>query len=52
MVLAIEIMYTIGNPKIAEAEDGWGITTADGAISAMFEHTVAVTPNGPKILTN
>jgi methionyl aminopeptidase len=52
MVLAIEIMYTMGNPKIDTAEDGWGIVTADGAISGMFEHTVAVTPNGPKILTN
>ncbi len=52
MVLAIEIMYTMGNPKIETAEDGWGIVTADGAISGMFEHTVVVTQNGPKILTN
>ncbi len=52
MVLAIEIMYTMGNSKIKTAKDGWGIITADGAISAMFEHTVAITSNGPKILTN
>lgn len=52
MVLAIEIMYAMGNSEIKTAEDGWSIATKDGSISGMFEHTVAITENGPEILTN
>lgn len=51
-VLAIEIMYAVGKPETATETDGWGIVTADKSLSGMFEHTVAITENGPKILTN
>lgn len=52
MVLAIEIMYNAGTPEVVyKNEDGWTIATADGKISGLFEETVAVTKNGPVILT-
>jgi len=50
-VFAIEIMYTMGEPKLILEEDGWTIATADGKISALYEETVAVTKNGPQVLT-
>ena len=51
MVLAIEPMVNIGGPTVRTLEDGWTIVTQDGALSAHFEHTVAVQPFGPEILT-
>jgi methionyl aminopeptidase len=51
MVFAIEPMINAGNPDIQVADDGWSISTADGSLSAHFEHTVAVTEGGPRILT-
>ncbi len=51
MVLAIEVMYTLGEPDLAYEDDGWTIATADGKISGLFEETVAVTNHGPVILT-
>lgn len=51
MVLAVEVMYALGSDKVAIAEDGWTIVMRDGKISALFEETVAVTENGPKVLT-
>jgi methionyl aminopeptidase len=51
MTLAIEPMINVGSPEITIADDGWSISTADGSLSAHFEHTVAVTANGPRILT-
>jgi methionyl aminopeptidase len=51
MTIAIEPMITAGGPDIDVADDGWTITTADGSMSAHFEHTVAVTTDGPRILT-
>lgn len=51
MVLAIEPMVTVGGYKLELLEDGWTIATKDGSLSAHFEHTVAVTKNGPQILT-
>ncbi|MGQ0680198.1 MAG: type I methionyl aminopeptidase [Actinomycetota bacterium] len=50
-VLAIEPMVTIGTDEVALLPDGWGLVTADGSLSAHFEHTVAVTADGPKVLT-
>lgn len=50
-VLAIEPMLSIGGHDIKTADDGWGIVTADGTLAAHFEHTVAVTKDGPVILT-
>ncbi|MBA3522419.1 MAG: type I methionyl aminopeptidase [Gemmatimonadales bacterium] len=51
MTLAIEPMITIGNPTTKTLGDKWTVVTADGSLSAHFEHTVAVTANGPRILT-
>ena len=51
MVLAIEPMVNAGGPQIQFAADRWTVRTADGSLSAHFEHTVAVTDNGPDILT-
>lgn len=51
MTIAIEPMITAGSSEILVAEDGWTISTADGSLSAHFEHTVAITPDGPRILT-
>lgn len=50
-VLAIEPMITVGTHEVKTASDGWGVVTADGKLSAHFEHTVAVTKSGPRILT-
>jgi methionyl aminopeptidase len=51
LVLAIEPMINAGGYDIRILPDGWTIVTADGSNSAHFEHTVAVTANGPEILT-
>lgn len=51
MVLAIEPIATYGVPEIAIKQDGWTAITVNGAMSAHFEHTVAITPQGPRILT-
>ncbi|MGE5553246.1 MAG: type I methionyl aminopeptidase [Betaproteobacteria bacterium] len=51
MVLAIEPMVNIGRPEVQTLDDRWTVVTADGEWSAHFEHTVAVTPEGPLILT-
>lgn len=49
--LAIEVMYAQGTSKVKIDADGWTARTADGSLSAQFEHTVYLTKNGPKILT-
>lgn len=51
MVLAIEPMINAGVPGVKILEDGWTAVTLDGKRSAHFEHTVAITDNGPEILT-
>jgi len=51
MVFAIEPMVNIGGPETLVLEDGWGVVTADGSLSAHFEHTIAVTEHGPEIFT-
>ncbi len=51
MTIAIEPMITAGGPDISIADDGWTISTADGSLAAHFEHTVAITADGPRILT-
>jgi len=51
MVLAIEPMVNVGAPAVRVLEDEWTAVTADGSDSAHFEHTIAVTANGPWILT-
>jgi methionyl aminopeptidase len=44
-------MVNAGGPEVEVLDDGWTAVTADGSLSAHFEHTVAVTENGPEILT-
>jgi len=51
LVLAIEPMVTVGDPATEELEDGWTVVTKDGSRAAHFEHTVAITPEGPWVLT-
>jgi methionyl aminopeptidase len=51
LVLAIEVMYTMGSPEVEIDKDGWTILVRDGKISALYEETVAVTRNGPQVLT-
>jgi methionyl aminopeptidase len=51
MTIAIEPMITAGAPEVRVMDDGWTIRTADGSMSAHFEHTVAITADGPRILT-
>jgi methionyl aminopeptidase len=51
MVLAIEPMVAMGRPETRVLADGWTAVTRDGSLAAHFEHTVAVTANGPLVLT-
>ena len=51
MVIAVEPMVTAGSQEIRMGEDGWAVYSADGSLSAHFEHTVAITAEGPRILT-
>jgi methionyl aminopeptidase len=51
MTIAIEPMITMRGPEVWLAEDGWTIATSDGSRAAHFEHTVAILPEGPRILT-
>jgi methionyl aminopeptidase len=51
MTLAIEPMITAGNPATRTLKDKWTVVTQDGSLSAHFEHTVAITTEGPVVLT-
>jgi methionyl aminopeptidase len=51
MVFALEPMVNAGGWKTRLLDDGWTVVTDDGSLSAHFEHTVAITPNGPQVLT-
>jgi methionyl aminopeptidase len=51
MTLAIEPMITVGPPEVYVHDDDWSISTTDGSLAAHFEHTVAVTSDGPRVLT-
>jgi methionyl aminopeptidase len=50
-VFAVEPMVNVGGPETVELDDGWSVVTADGGLSAHFEHTIAVTESGPEVLT-
>jgi len=52
MVIAIEPMVNIGKPDVMVLDDGWTAVAKDGSMSAHFEHTVAVTDTGARILTD
>ncbi len=51
MVIAIEPMVNAGRPEVSTLDDGWTIVTRDHSLSAHFEHTVAITSDGPQVLT-
>ena len=51
MTLAIEPMITMGRPEVYVHDDDWSISSVDESLAAHFEHTVAITPEGPRILT-
>jgi methionyl aminopeptidase len=51
MVFAVEPMVNAGGEETVVLEDGWTVITADGSLSAHFEHTIAVTDDGPEVLT-
>ena len=51
MVFTVEPMINLGNPDVRLLDDGWTVVTADGSLSAQFEHTVLVTKTGYEILT-
>jgi methionyl aminopeptidase len=51
MTLAIEPMVNVGGPETKLLDDGWTVVTLDGSLSAHFEHTVAITPEGHDVLT-
>jgi methionyl aminopeptidase len=51
MTIAIEPMITAGRPEVYVHDDEWSISTEDGSLAAHFEHTVAITEAGPRILT-
>lgn len=51
MAICIEPMFNLGTHETRVLDDHWTVVTADGSISAHFEHTIAVTPDGPEVLT-
>ncbi len=51
MTFTIEPMVNLGKPDWVLLSDGWTVVTKDGSLSAQFEHTIAITPHGPEILT-
>jgi methionyl aminopeptidase len=51
MVFAVEPMVNVGGPGTRLLEDGWSVVTSDGGLSAHFEHSIAVTDDGPEVLT-
>jgi methionyl aminopeptidase len=51
MVLAIEPMVNAGGPLVRMGDDGWSVFSEDGSLAAHFEFTVAVTADGPRVLT-
>jgi methionyl aminopeptidase len=50
-VFAVEPMVNVGGQGTRVLEDGWGVVTADGSLSAHFEHSIAITEDGPEVLT-
>lgn len=51
MIFAVEPMVNLGGPGTRVLKDGWSVVTADGKLSAHFEHSIAITDNGPEVLT-
>ena len=51
MTIAIEPMINMGDHRVRVLDDEWTVVTVDGSLSAHFEHTIAITPDGPVIMT-
>jgi methionyl aminopeptidase len=51
MVLAVEPMVVAGSPDVVELDDGWTVVTVDGSRACHWEHTIAITDDGPEVLT-
>ncbi len=51
MAMAVEPMLVLGRPQTSLLDDGWTVVTADGSLAVHFEHTVAITPDGPWVTT-
>jgi methionyl aminopeptidase len=51
MVFCVEPMVCVGGPAVRMGDDNWAIYSEDGSLTAHFEHTIAVTADGPRILT-
>lgn len=51
MAICIEPMFNMGSRETRVLSDGWSVVTADGSLSAHWEHTIAITPDGPEVLT-
>ena len=51
MALAIEPMVNVGNYKVRTLNDNWTVVTSDGSLSAHYENTIVILPDGPEILT-
>jgi methionyl aminopeptidase len=51
MAICIEPMFNAGGRETRVLDDGWSVVTADGSLSAHWEHTIAITPDGPQVLT-
>ena len=51
MTIAVEPMVNIGSYEVYELPDGWTVKTKDGSLSAHYEHSIAITENGPELLT-
>ncbi len=51
LCLAIEPMFTLGSHEVSVRDDGWTVATSDGSLAAHWEHSIAVTTDGPRILT-
>ena len=51
MIFTVEPMINAGGPEWALLRDGWTVVTQDGALSAQFEHTIVITPDGPEVLS-
>lgn len=51
MTIAVEVIYNMGSPDVMIDQDGWTIRTQDGSIAGLYERTIAITNNGPLVLT-
>ena len=51
MAICIEPMFNLGGPETRVESDGWTVATADGTLSAHFEHTIGLTEDGPVVFT-